>query len=123
MRGTTRTTRSAHRLHDHGLMTAPMNDDVPAPSARTPPPSRRDRMAGLLLLAVGVLTVGVAAYFLFLRPPMLPEDIRFTGVSADTLPPQLGDWLTIVFHTLGGFVGAVSSRGSGSSCSPAAHTG
>lgn len=67
-------------------------------------PKRRERVAAVLLIVVGVLTLGVATYFLFLRPAMLPEDSRFTGVAADTLPPRLADWLTIVFHTLGGFV-------------------
>ena len=65
---------------------------------------RLDRVAGFLVLAVGVLALGTAVYLRFLRPPMLPEDVRFTGVRADELPPQFAQWLTIVFHTWGGFV-------------------
>jgi len=70
----------------------------------TTPATRPDRIAGILVLVVGILTLGIAAYFLFLRPPMLPEDARFTGVPAGALPPRLGAWLTIVFRTWGGFV-------------------
>ncbi len=73
-------------------------------NAPTTPANDRDRVAGILLLVLGVLTLGTAAYFLFLRPPMLPEDARFTGVAVDALPPRLAEWLRIVFHTLGGFV-------------------
>jgi hypothetical protein len=70
----------------------------------TTPPTRPDRVTGLLLLLAGVLTLGIAAYFSFFRPPMLPEDARFTGVPAGALPPRLAAWLTIVFRTWGGFV-------------------
>jgi len=66
--------------------------------------TRPDRLAGTLVLVAGILTLGIATYFLFLRPPMLPEDARFTGVPAGALPPRLAVWLTIVFRTWGGFV-------------------
>jgi hypothetical protein len=56
------------------------------------------------VVVVGALTLGIATYFLFLRPPMLPEDARFTGVPADALPPRLAAWLTIVFRTWGAFI-------------------
>jgi hypothetical protein len=39
----------------------------------------RNRLAGTLLLGLGVMTFGMGIYFLLLRPPMLPEDIQFTG--------------------------------------------
>ena len=61
-------------------------------------------MAGGLLAVLGVLTLGVGLYFLVARPPLLPEDIRFIGVSADHLPPRLSLWLGIVFRTWGGFM-------------------
>ena len=70
----------------------------------TTPATRPDRLAGILVLVTGILALGIATYFLFLRPPMLPEDSRFTGVSAGALPPRLAAWLTIVFRTWGGFV-------------------
>ncbi len=75
----------------------------PTTSAFTPA-APRDRVAGGLLLAIGVLTLGTAIYFLFMRPPMLPEDARFTATTLDALSPRSGDWLTIIFHTMGGFI-------------------
>jgi hypothetical protein len=65
---------------------------------------RRDKVAGGLLLVLGLLTLGTAIYFLTLRPPMLPEDGRFTGIAPDAVPPRMADWLSIVFHTWGGFM-------------------
>jgi hypothetical protein len=50
------------------------------------------------------LTLGVGAYFLLIRPVMLPEDVRLTGVDPSLLPSAMVDWLRIVFRTLGGFV-------------------
>lgn len=69
-----------------------------------PTDPRRDKLAGGLLLALGVLTLGMAIYFLAMRPPMLPEDQRFTGVAVDGLPPGMAAWLSIVFRTWGGFM-------------------
>jgi hypothetical protein len=65
---------------------------------------RRDKVGGGLLLALGLLTLGTAIYFLAIRPPMLPEDTRFTGLAADAVSPRMADWLSIVFHTWGGFM-------------------
>jgi hypothetical protein len=70
----------------------------------TAPLTHHDRIAAILVLVVGVLTLGIATYFLFLRPPMLPEDAGFTGIPAGALPPRLAAWLSIVFRTWGGFV-------------------
>ncbi|MEO8903821.1 MAG: hypothetical protein ABI627_20055 [Polyangiaceae bacterium] len=39
-----------------------------------------------------------------MRPPMLPEDVRFTGVSPILLGPTFATWLSIVFRTWGGFL-------------------
>ncbi len=43
-------------------------------------------------------------YFTILRPPLLPEDVRHTGVDPTALPPAFLDWLGIVFATWGGFI-------------------
>jgi hypothetical protein len=69
-----------------------------------PPVPRFDRTVAGLLLTLGVLTLGVGAYFLLIRPVMLPEDVRLTGVDPSLLPSAMVDWLRIVFRTLGGFV-------------------
>lgn len=63
-----------------------------------------DRVGALLLLVLGVLTLGTGAYFLFLRPAMLPEDVRLTGIDPQLLPPAMLDWLRIVFRSWGGFM-------------------
>ena len=61
-------------------------------------------LVGALVLVLGVLTLETGIYFLWLRPPLLSEDILFIGVAPDVLPPPLLDWLGIVFRTWGGFI-------------------
>ncbi|MBA5846878.1 MULTISPECIES: hypothetical protein [Gordonia] len=65
---------------------------------------RKDLLGGALTTALGVFTLGIGVYFLFLRPFLLPEDIRHTGIDAATLPVAFVDWLGIVFSTWGGFI-------------------
>jgi hypothetical protein len=69
--------------------------------------TRRSWSASALLLAVaGLLVSGIGIYFLAFRPPLLPEDIRFIGLSpteVELLGARLAPWLTNVFHVLGGF--------------------
>lgn len=57
-----------------------------------------------VLIAVGLLTVGTGFYLMVLRPPLLPEDVRFAGLDPSAVPPGLLRWLEIVFRTWGGFV-------------------
>lgn len=63
-----------------------------------------DRVAALLLLLLSSLTLATGAYFLFIRPAMLPEDVRLTGMQPGLLPPAMLSWLELVFRTLGGFI-------------------
>ncbi len=55
----------------------------------------------------GVMLLGIALYFIFLRPPLLPEDARYMG---STLPeiqaaaPGLARWLQKIFWVMGGYV-------------------
>ena len=65
---------------------------------------RRDALSGILLLVLGLLTMGTAVFFLVLRPALLPEDIRHTGIDPGTLPPAFLEWLGTVFRTCGGFI-------------------
>ena len=65
---------------------------------------RRDALSGILLLVLGLLTMGTAVFFLVLRPALLPEDIRHTGIDPGTLPPAFLEWLGTVFRTWGGFM-------------------
>ena len=65
---------------------------------------RRDALSGILLLVLGLLTMGTAVFFLVLRPALLPEDIRHIGIDPGTLPPAFLEWLGTVFRTWGGFI-------------------
>ena len=49
------------------------------PSASLTHSTSPPRAAMWLLTALGVWLVGLGAYFVFLRPPLLPEDPRFIG--------------------------------------------
>ncbi|VCJ27935.1 hypothetical protein [Burkholderia pseudomallei] len=62
-----------------------------------------------LLAAVGVAMVLVGIYFIFLRPPLLPEDVRYLTVSTAQLlavAPRLMLWLRWIFTVLGGYIAA-----------------
>lgn len=55
----------------------------------------------------GVILMGMGFYFGFLRPPLLPEDLRYMGKSMaeiQTALPGLGPWLARVFGVLGGYM-------------------
>jgi hypothetical protein len=64
----------------------------------------RVRVAAAVLLTFALLTMGTGIYFMALRPPLLPEDLRFTGLEPADVPAGLLAWLTVVFRTWGGFV-------------------
>lgn len=49
-----------------------MHDDMRA---------RRIRLARALFLTCGAWLVGLGVYFIFSRPPLLPEDPRFIGAT------------------------------------------
>ena len=66
--------------------------------------SGQNRIAGAFVVALGVFTLGTAVYFLVLRPPLLPEDIRHTGIDPGMLTEEFLAWLAIVFRTWGGFI-------------------
>lgn len=53
---------------------------------------------------LAILTFGTGVYFMTLRPPLLPEDVLFTGMTITAAPQGLLDWLSIVFRTWGGFL-------------------
>ena len=50
---------------------------------------------------------GTGLYFIFLRPPLLPEDVRYMSLSSAQLGvvgPQLEAWLGQVFRVFGGYI-------------------
>ncbi len=60
-----------------------------------------------LLAAVGAATIFVGIYFIFIRPPLLPEDLQYMGLTSERLlatTPKLMSWLRLVFTVLGGYI-------------------
>lgn len=71
--------------------------------------SARARTCGALLAVCGIWLVGLGLYFMFLRPPLLPEDPRFIGATLEQIQqfvPGLARWLSRVFTVMGGFMAA-----------------
>ena len=63
--------------------------------------------SSLVLAVAGVALVGTGLYFILIRTPLLPEDVRYMGVPAaqfDVFRPRLEAWLTHVFRVMGGYV-------------------
>ena len=59
------------------------------------------------LVLGGAILVGLGVYFAFLRPPLLPEDLRSMGASLALIEatlPGLPVWLHRVFRVMGGFM-------------------
>jgi hypothetical protein len=72
-----------------------------ADTSRAWPPS------AILLAVAGVTLISAGLYFLLLRPPLLPEDVRYMGLGSEHLAavkPRLEAWLTHVFRVMGGYV-------------------
>jgi len=64
-------------------------------------------LSSIVLAAAGVTLIVMGLYFMLFRPPLLPEDIRYMGLSVvqiDSVWPRLGLWLGHVFQVLGGYV-------------------
>ena len=64
-------------------------------------------LSSIVLAAAGVALIGTGLYFILLRPPLLPEDVRYMALPAaqlDILRPRLEMWLSQVFRVMGGYV-------------------
>jgi len=64
-------------------------------------------LSSIVLAAAGMVLIGVGLYFIFLRPPLLPEDLRYLALpeaQIEIVKPRLSAWLTHVFMVLGGYV-------------------
>ncbi len=69
--------------------------------------SRSRPYSAVVLALGGALLMGLGLFFVFLRPPLLPEDPRFMGTSLETIEanvPGLLLWLPRVFWVMGGFI-------------------
>ena len=59
------------------------------------------------LTLAGVIIMMTGIYFIFLRPPLLPEDARYIGSTIPAITdrtPGLSLWLKKVFWVLGGYI-------------------
>jgi hypothetical protein len=71
------------------------------------PESKPWTPSSITLVMAGVALIAVGLYFILLRPPLLPEDVRYMALPAaqlDILRPRLELWLTQVFRVMGGYV-------------------
>jgi len=65
------------------------------------------RFSRWTFVVLGIWLIGLGAYFVFVRPPLLPEDLRYLDSSAtqiEALLPRLAPWLSNVFTVMGGFI-------------------
>jgi hypothetical protein len=55
----------------------------------------------------GIFLIGIGLCFIFLRPALLPEDLRYIGTSETSIHndlPGLANWLKKVFWVMGGYI-------------------
>ena len=60
-----------------------------------------------IFIACGIWLIGLGLYFMFLRPALLTEDLRYMGTSAGEIQsamPGLERWVHRVFTVMGGFM-------------------
>lgn len=65
--------------------------------------------SAILLGAFGVTLIGMGVYFVAIRPALLPEDLRFIGITVQQVEntmPGLPIWLGHVFRVMGGYIAA-----------------
>jgi len=70
-------------------------------------PKPRLPVSTLIFFICGIWLIGLGLYFIFLRPPLLPEDLRYMGASVSEIQsvmPELKRWLDRVFTVMGGFM-------------------
>ncbi len=59
------------------------------------------------LSLAGVILAGMGLYFIFIRPPLLQEDLRYMASSLQNVNdniPGLANWLQKVFWVMGGYI-------------------
>ena len=65
------------------------------------------RISMFLFIICGIWLIGLGLYFIFLRPPLLPEDLRYMEASIGDIQsaiPGLERWTDRVFTVMGGFM-------------------
>lgn len=64
-------------------------------------------LSSSVLALGGIILMGLGLYFIFIRPPLLPEDPRYIGTTLAEIQatmPGLLIWLRRVFWVMGGFI-------------------
>lgn len=67
----------------------------------------RPSISMFLFIACGIWLIGLGLYFIFLRPSLLPEDLRYMETSVGDIQsaiPGLERWTNRVFTVMGGFM-------------------
>ena len=67
----------------------------------------RPPISMFLFITCGIWLIGLGLYFMFLRPSLLPEDLRYMGANPAEIQsavPGLELWLKRVFTVMGGFM-------------------
>jgi predicted membrane channel-forming protein YqfA (hemolysin III family) len=62
-----------------------------------------------IFIACGIWLIGLGLYFMFLRPALLPEDLRYMGTNPGEIQSAmrgLEGWVRRVFTVMGGFMAA-----------------
>ena len=88
-------------------MTDPMRDAGVTPGLSPRAAGKSRHVSRWMLTACGVWLVGLGFYFIALRPPLLPEDPRFMGITLEQVRisvPGHEAWLRKVFTVMGGFM-------------------
>lgn len=60
-----------------------------------------------LLALAGLIIAGMGSYFIFLRPSLLPEDLKYMKSTLQKVNdniPHLLNWLQKVFWVMGGYI-------------------
>ena len=68
--------------------------------------------SGKVFAVCGLWLVALGGWFVFLRPALLPEDLRYLGGSLDAIraaAPGVERWLGHVFDVMGGFMVATGA--------------
>lgn len=66
-------------------------------------------LAAWLITGAGAVLILIGLFFVAARPPLLPEDARYMGMTVagiTELVPGLSRWLQRVFWVLGGYISA-----------------
>ena len=67
----------------------------------------RPSVSMFIFITCGIWLIGLGLYFMFLRPPLLPEDLRYMRAVPSEIQsavPGLEIWLQRVFTVMGGFI-------------------